>query len=445
MGGQLAEMLLGSKAKLSPPLLCSEPSFLPLGWDYLDSEELKSRQALIAHWMTHSSPQRILDVGAFTSPIYKHMLHCPSEVVIVEPCAELSMPGYHHGVRQAAPWYSRMRPCPNPDDGEYLLTVVSATIQEYLTLRPKFSFDAVVCVGCDGGKVNQSIELGRKQSKELKWRAGISRSDLTGRFIRPFELFVGFPPKNDASRMQFSMLPQDDPTAAQGMLDDNCSLRSLARLTFPTIANTHGAQRLVQHAQCSVDPVPLDQNFLPLCSASGFLMRSVAEPDLCVSSAHASGDRHNANLHFVKCDIAASTFKLAPSRVAFSFYLTSASKDLCVIGTEFADRRTTFSGDSRLNMALRFRYSCKLKCCRGSLPHFQVVNAGRGKFYLRASGVEQQYEYFMQPRKNGMGIAEGQLVDLFRSGPREQEQLGRDFVQLQYQMIDPATRQPCKT
>merc|ERR1712038_589939 len=128
MGGQLAEMLLGSKAKLSPPLLCSEPSFLPLGWDYLDSEELKSRQALIAHWMTHSSPQRILDVGAFTSPIYKHMLHCPSEVVIVEPCAELSMPGYHHGVRQAAPWYSRMRPCPNPDDGEYLLTVVSATI-----------------------------------------------------------------------------------------------------------------------------------------------------------------------------------------------------------------------------------------------------------------------------------------------------------------------------
>ena len=83
-----------------------------------------------------------------------------------------------------------------------------------------------------------------------------------------------------------------------------------------------------------------------------------------------------------------------------------------------------------------------------------MVTAGQMQMFNKPEPYEaqvlskmykQQYEYFMQPRKNGMGIAEGQLVDLFRSGPREQEQLGRDFVQLQYQMIDPATRQPCKT
>jgi hypothetical protein len=55
-------------------------------WDYLQSPVLLVRQRIAAHFLTGSD--RILEIGAFKTPITSHLLHSPSEVTIVDPLIE---------------------------------------------------------------------------------------------------------------------------------------------------------------------------------------------------------------------------------------------------------------------------------------------------------------------------------------------------------------------
>ena len=123
-------------------------------YPYLNSGELRARQASVAQWLAHDGRKAILDIGTNYSPLFPHFPKgfCPELLVMVEPIGELpkrslpDVPGESH----MYPWMSQVVECP-AGGGRTHIIIAPTSITEYLSTSHARSttFDAVVCMGCD--------------------------------------------------------------------------------------------------------------------------------------------------------------------------------------------------------------------------------------------------------------------------------------------------------
>jgi len=214
-------------------------------WPYLSSDELTTRHVITAQWMRSLAPASILDLGAYSNPISNYLLHCPSEVVVVDPCGELvvtAATGQTDAVDVDA-WLSAVRPCRVANNRSFVLTVSPATALGFFKTRVMHRYDAVVCLGCDA-----LISKGVRQAM------------LLGQLERPFDLFLEFPRAYTPSRKQFAVSVDDDPSSAAVWAAAGCTLEKVARLQFQRLNVTESGHagvadsRVLQHVRCHPAP-----------------------------------------------------------------------------------------------------------------------------------------------------------------------------------------------
>jgi hypothetical protein len=106
-------------------------------YPYLESAEMASRHALIAHWLAHRRPQRIIEIGGYFNDIRK-FIHgfCPELIVSVDPLYE---PSSYFAACGAGRTHIIMLPMTAAELGQ------KGALDR---LSPR-GFDAVVCIGCD--------------------------------------------------------------------------------------------------------------------------------------------------------------------------------------------------------------------------------------------------------------------------------------------------------
>ena len=115
-------------------------------YPYLNTDDLRSRQAAIGTWLSHDNRKSILNIGTNYSPLHRHFPQgfCPETLLMIEPVGELAQ---EHGSEN--PWLSRYIHC--PEGGHTHVIIAPTSISGYLESKhaKSVTFDAVVCVGCD--------------------------------------------------------------------------------------------------------------------------------------------------------------------------------------------------------------------------------------------------------------------------------------------------------
>lgn len=139
-------------------------------YPYLNTDELRARQASVAQWLSQDERKAIIEIGPNHSPLLPHFPKhfCPELIMMVEPIGELTKNSLHPwNVSMENPWLSQMIKC--PAGGETHIIIAPTGITGYLstTHAKSTTYDAVVCLGCDpnyGPKVDQLLSFVKPQA-----------------------------------------------------------------------------------------------------------------------------------------------------------------------------------------------------------------------------------------------------------------------------------------
>lgn len=146
-------------------------------YPYLTSYEARARHRLAASILKSANAQRILDYGAYSSPIYRFLEYCPEIVVSIEPLGELV-------TNTTLPYMSKMVPCAEEGKTMHVVNVPSTAADFADSSYGGIAFDAVLCIGCDSAYGPKPYHLIEPLVSESE--SGVLLVEAGKKFYQPF-------------------------------------------------------------------------------------------------------------------------------------------------------------------------------------------------------------------------------------------------------------------